>query len=607
MSSHQGGPVASTAPDRPILSKGLGPLLQLIRGAEPPWGLMALALVFSLLTTGAGLVVPLFTKSLVDGFSLQSIQPSTVAMIVGAFLLQAVGGALAGYALYYAGLKVVASVRSRLWNHYLRLPVRVFDTRPAGDLASRLTNDTAVLQTLVGDQFPGFVTGILSAVVGVGFLFWLDWQMSLVMLAAIPIVMAVMVPLGRIRWKTAQEIQGETARLSGLLGQVLSEVRLVKASGAETRERERGRETVSGLFRLGRREGKVQSVLAPIMGLVMMLLLVVIVGYGGLRVSSGALTAGGLVAFILYLIQVVMPVTQIAQFFSQVQKARGATDSILEILTLPVEDPGLLPVPAAGRGALEFEGVSFGYEPDRPVLKDLNFALEPGTVTAVMGPSGGGKTTVFSLVERFYRPDAGVVLWDGVDVSEFDLNDWRSRIGYVPQDCPLMAGTIRDNLTYGLGEVTEDELREAVAAANATEFTAALPEGLDTQVGERGVKLSGGQRQRLAIARALLRNPAILMLDEATASLDAGSERAVQEALDTLMRGRTTLVIAHRLSTVVGADRILFLEDGRITGSGTHEELVQTHQLYRTFAEQQLRWRATMNQESVSDGTAAGR
>jgi ATP-binding cassette subfamily B protein AbcA/BmrA len=302
-----------------------------------------------------------------------------------------------------------------------------------------------------------------------------------------------------------------------------------------------------------------------------------------------------------------MPVTQIAQFFSQVQKARGATDSILEILTLPVEDPGLLPVPAAGRGALEFEGVSFGYEPDRPVLKDLNFALEPGTVTAVMGPSGGGKTTVFSLVERFYRPDAGVVLWDGVDVSEFDLNDWRSRIGYVPQDCPLMAGTIRDNLTYGLGEVTEDELREAVAAANATEFTAALPEGLDTQVGERGVKLSGGQRQRLAIARALLRNPAILMLDEATASLDAGSERAVQEALDTLMRGRTTLVIAHRLSTVVGADRILFLEDGRITGSGTHEELVQTHQLYRTFAEQQLRWRATMNQESVSDGTVVGR
>jgi ATP-binding cassette subfamily B protein AbcA/BmrA len=568
---------------------------------------MGLALVFSLLTTAAGLVVPLFTKSLVDGFSLQSIQPSTVALIVGAFLLQAVGGALAGYALSYSGLKVVASVRSRLWNHYLRLPVRVFDTRSAGDLASRLTNDTGVLQSLVGDQFPGFVTGVLSAVVGVGFLFWLDWQMSLVMLAAIPLVMAVMVPLGRIRWKTAQEIQGETARLSGLLGQVLSEVRLVKASGAEVRERERGRETVSGLFRLGRREGKVQSVVAPIMGLVMMLLLVVIVGYGGLRVSSGALTAGGLVAFILYLIQVVMPVTQIAQFFSQVQKARGATDSIVEILSLPVEDLGLLPVPPEGRGTLVFDRVWFGYEPDRAVLKGLDFSLEPGTVTAIVGPSGGGKTTVFSLVERFYRPDSGAVRWDGFDTADFDLTDWRSRIGYVPQDCPLMAGSIRDNLTYGIEGVTDQALWEAVGAANATEFISALPEGVETQVGERGVKLSGGQRQRLAIARALLRNPTILMLDEATASLDAGSERAVQGALDTLMRGRTTLVIAHRLSTVVGADKILFLEDGRITGRGTHGELLRSHELYRTFAEQQLRWRGTMEEESISDGTVAGR
>jgi len=603
MSDHHHGPRGAHTSNRPITSQGFGPLLQLIRGAHPPYGLMAAALVFSLITTGAGLVVPLFTKSLVDGFSVQSLDPTIVALILGAFLLQAVGGALAGYALYYSGLKVVSAVRQRLWDQYLKLPVSVFDAKPAGDLTSRMTNDTAVLQTLVGDQFPGFVTGLLSSLVGVGFLFWLDWQMSLVMLTAIPIVMAIMVPLGRIRWKTAVEIQGETARLSGILGQVLSEVRLVKASGAEDRERQRGGAAVADLFRLGRREGKVQSVVGPIMGLVMMTLLVIVVGYGGLRVSSGALTAGGLVAFILYLIQVVMPATQVAQFFNQVQKARGATDSILELLNTDAEPEGRGEEPAVGRQTVSFDQVTFGYTPERTVLRDLTFDLAPGTVTAIVGPSGGGKTTVFSLVERFYQPGAGRIFWGGTDIAHLDLKAWRRLIGYVPQDSPLLAGTIRGNIAYGLDrEVSDDELRRAAVAANAAGFIDALPQGFDTEVGERGTKLSGGQRQRLAIARALLRDPAILMLDEATASLDAGSEKAVQEALGTLMHGRTTLVIAHRLSTVVGADRILFLEDGRVTGSGRHAELVESHGLYRSFAEQQLRWHDTLEDHGAPAG-----
>jgi ATP-binding cassette subfamily B protein AbcA/BmrA len=551
---------------------------------------MALALVFSLVTTGASLVIPLFTKSLVDGFSLKSLDPGMLGLIVGAFVLQAAGGALAGYALYYAGLKVVASVRQRLWDQYLKLPVAVFDGKPAGDLASRMTNDTAVLQTLVGDQFPGFVTALLSSVVGVCFLFWLDWQMTLVMLTAIPLVFLVMIPLGRVRAKTAREIQGETARLSGILGQVLSEVRLVKASGAEAKERARGRSAVADLFRLGRREGKVQSVLSPIMGLVMMSLLVVIVGYGGLRISSGALTAGGLVAFILYLIQVIMPVTQIAQFFSQLQKARGATDSILELLNAPVEPHGRGEKPAPEPQAVSFDHVDFGYSADHPVLRDLSFTLEPGTVTAIVGPSGGGKTTIFSLLESFYQPTSGTIRWGDQDIGQLDLAAWRSLIGYVPQDSPLLAGTIRDNITYGLErEVSDAELKQAAEAAHTAGFIEALDDGYNTEVGERGVKLSGGQRQRLAIARALLRDPAILMLDEATASLDSASEAAVQAALATLMQGRTTLVIAHRLSTVVESDRILFLENGALTGSGTHHELIETHPLYRAFAQHQFR------------------
>jgi ATP-binding cassette subfamily B protein AbcA/BmrA len=603
MSDHHRGPFGPSTPNRPILSKGFGPLFQLIRGAHPPYVLMAFALVFSLISTAASLVIPLFTKSLVDGFSIKSLDGGTIGLIAVAFVLQAAGGALAGYALYYAGLKVVASVRTRLWDQYLHLPVATFDSKPAGDLASRMTNDTAVLQSLVGDQFPGFVTSVVSALVGVCFLFWLDWQMSLVMLAAIPLVMGVMMPLGRIRWKTAREIQGETARLSGILGQVLSEVRLVKSSGAEAQEQVRGRSAVADLFRLGRREGKVQSVLSPIMGLVMMSLLVVVIGYGGLRISSGALTAGGLVAFILYLIQVVMPVTQIVQFFNQLQKARGATDSILELLDAPAEPQGKGERPDPAPQDVVFDGVSFGYVPGRPVLRNLSFRLEPGTVTAIVGPSGGGKTTVFSLLERFYQPEAGTIRWGDQDVAQLNLVSWRSLIGYVPQDSPLLAGTIRDNIAYGLGEVDDTQIREAARAANAAEFIEVLERGYHTEVGERGVKLSGGQRQRLAIARALLRDPAILMLDEATASLDSLSEMAVQEALATLMKGRTTLVIAHRLSTVVGSDRILFLEGGELTGSGRHDELVRTHALYRAFAKQQLRW----NDRMEDDVALAGR
>jgi ATP-binding cassette subfamily B protein AbcA/BmrA len=309
-------------------------------------------------------------------------------------------------------------------------------------------------------------------------------------------------------------------------------------------------------------------------------------------VASGALSAGDLVAFILYLFQVIMPAAVISQALTQLQKARGATESIQRLLGADEEkvDEG-----ARLDGIYEpirFESVGFSYEPGKIVLRGLSFELEPGSVTAIVGPSGGGKTTVFSLLERFYEPDEGRIALGGRPVGDYSLASWRRAIGYVPQDSPMMAGTVRENLTYGADpEVAADDrrIREAARAAFADEFIEALPRGYETEVGERGVKLSGGQRQRIAIARALLRDPELLMLDEATSSLDSGSEELVQRALDNLMRGRTTLVIAHRLSTVIDADRILFLEAGELTGAGTHEELLETHELYRSFAERQLR------------------
>lgn len=321
-----------------------------------------------------------------------------------------------------------------------------------------------------------------------------------------------------------------------------------------------------------------------------MVLLVVVMGYGGMRVATGALTAGELVAFILYLVQIVMPMGQFTQFFTQLQKAIGATERIIETLDAREEDHASGRELNSANQPIYVENVSFAYDGGETILENVSFTIAPGKVTAIVGPSGSGKTTMFSLLERYYQPNSGSIRLGEEQIQGFTLASWRSKIGYVSQESPLIAGTIRENICYGLGrEISDEELRQAAAMAYADQFIEELPEGYETQVGERGVKLSGGQRQRIGIARALLRDPQILMLDEATSSLDSKSELIVQQALTNLMKGRTTLVIAHRLSTVVDADQILILEKGKITGRGRHAELYETHALYREFATQQLR------------------
>jgi ATP-binding cassette subfamily B protein AbcA/BmrA len=436
------------------------------------------------------------------------------------------------------------------------------------------------------------VTGVISIVGAVGFLLYLNWRMTLIILGALPVAALVLVPIGGFMSRLARKTMDENATFTGILSRVLSEIRLVKSSNAEEREFQAGRSAIGRLRVFGVREGRAMALISPIMSLVMMSLLVLVIGYGGSQVASGTLTAGDLVAFILYIFQVIMPVAMISQAITQLQKARGATDSIIRLLAAPEERTADGVVLERVDEAIRFEDLSFSYEPGKAVLRSLSFDLEPGSVTAIVGPSGGGKTTIFSLLERFYEPDSGSILLGDRPIGDYSLLSWRGAIGYVSQDSPLMAGTIRDNLCYGVdSRIAKDDSRieEAARAAYADEFIRLLPRGYDTDVGDRGVKLSGGQRQRIAIARALLRDPVILMLDEATSSLDSSSEEWVQKALENLMRGRTTLVIAHRLSTVLDADRILFIEGGELTGSGSHEELLETHELYRSFAERQLR------------------
>lgn len=558
----------------------------LLRQLRWPKGITVIALILALFSTAASLAIPLVTRQLVDSLSAASFDWKTAVFLFVVFVLQAVLGGVSYYLLAYIGETIVADLRNKLWDKVLRLPVTYYDENETGETMSRITQDTTMLKQLVSDHLVSFITGIISVIGAVAILLYLDWKMTLIMLISIPISMAIILPLGRIMHKIAKATQGEMAKFSGHLGRVLGDIRLVKAYRAERNEGEKGGNAIRSLFSFGLKEARIQAIISPVMTLVMMSILVVILGYGGAQVSKGDLSPGTLVAIIFLMFQIIIPFAQMAQVFTIFQKAVGATERIQQILRMKSEPAnGETVVPT---GSIQFEAIDFSYESGKDVLQGVTFWANPGTVTAFVGPSGGGKTTIFSLIERFYLPTAGIISIGGTPISEIALSEWRKRIGYVSQESPLLSGTILDNIAYGL-EVrpSMDEVRKAAEAANALEFIEAMEDGFETLVGERGMKLSGGQRQRIAIARALLHDPEILLLDEATSNLDSGSETHVQEALQRLMLGRTTLIIAHRLSTVIDADQLIFLEAGRITGIGTHEELFNSHPLYREFAEGQ--------------------
>lgn len=563
--------------------KSTKPFFQLMKSLKWPIGVTIFAIFLALAETITGLVVPLVTKNLVDTLTTSSIDWKLILLLLGVFLLQAVAGGVSYYLLTFIGETIVADLRRKLWRKVLRLPIPFYDANETGETMSRITQDTSILKQLITGHLVTFVSGIISVVGSVIILFFIDWKMTMIMLVSVPISMAIIIPLGRKMHKVAKGTQEEMAKFSGLLGRVLSDIRLVKSYRAEETESVKGDRAIGELFQFGLKEARIQSIISPLMTLLMMGILVLILGYGGMQVSKGELSAGSLVAIIFYLFQIVVPFAQMASFFTAYQKAVGATERIQFMLELDHETISGSPMQSEDK--LRFDNVSFSYNEDKKILNDVSFETTPGTVTAFVGPSGGGKTTIFSLLERFYEPDSGKIFIGDVPINEFPLGDWRGRLGYVSQESPLMNGSLFDNMTYGLDAKPSDEqLKEAAIAANAWEFIEKLPQGVETLVGERGMKLSGGQRQRIAITRALLYNPQILLLDEATSNLDSGSEILVQEALQVLMKGRTTLVIAHRLATVLHADQILVLEGGEITGRGTHSELFESHTLYKEFA-----------------------
>ncbi len=544
----------------------------------------------SLVTIGASLIVPQLTKSLVNSSGLSHINTGMIVILVLAFAAQLGFGTIGGFLLRYVGETAVKTLREKLWAHLLRLPVGYFDDHKSGESSSRVVNDTSVIKDLVTSQFPSFITGAIQLVGSMVILVLMDWKMAAIMFSAVPIFALIMFPVGRVMSRIGRQLQKATAGFNADVSEKLSEIRLIKSSNGEQYERTSGRKLIDSIFKLGIKDAKVEAVLQPIMMTAMLVLFVGVLGYGAVRVQAGTLTSGDLVAFLIYLFNIIAPVATFATFFAQVTKAMGSTERIQEMLDTPVESNTNADATLDVTGkTITADNLTFSYDGENSILHEVSFKAVPNTVIAFAGPSGGGKSTIFAMLERFYNPSAGQIKIGDQDISQIDIANWRSQIGFMSQDSAVFAGTIKDNLQYGLNrELTDDELWHGLELAYADQFVKEFPEQLATEIGERGVKLSGGQKQRIAISRAFLRDAKILMLDEATASLDSQSEEKVQQALDHLMQGRTTLVIAHRFSTIVDADQIYFIEHGHVTGHGTYSEMINTHPLYAEYVSEQV-------------------
>ncbi|WP_338211255.1 ABC transporter ATP-binding protein [Lactiplantibacillus paraxiangfangensis] len=579
-----------TAPSTARGKFDLKGFLHLIRQTAPKYWQLWIGLGLGLLATGAQLMVPKFAQTLINGFS-HGVNQQLLIGVIGLFLISAVISAVSGTLLGIFGENVVANLRTTLWHRLVRLPVSYFDDVKTGEMTSRLVNDSTQIKDLLANAFPQMVTSLMQLIGALVIMVLMDWKMTAIMVLAIPLILLVMMPIMRQSSKIGRQRQDALAGFNGTADETLSEIRLVKSSNAEPYETTNGSQQITKLYHIGLKEAMYDSVAGPVMTASMMALFVGVLVYAAARVASGTMLMGTLVSFLMYLFQIIGPVGTLGQFFTTLSKANGSTERIRDLLTEPEEALTTGTDQSVADQTLAMQHVNFAYDDDgKVILSDVSFEAKPNTVVAFAGPSGGGKSTIFGLLERYYQPQGGQITIGDQDVNQISLNAWRSQIGYVSQDSAIMAGTIRDNLTYGSDQsYSDDQLWHVLALASADKFVQAMDNGLDTQVGERGVKVSGGQRQRLAIARAFLRDPKILMLDEATASLDSESEAMVQKALGELMKGRTTLVIAHRLSTIVDADQIYFIEGGRVSGSGTHQKLMADVPLYRDYVKIQFK------------------
>ena len=553
---------------------------------------LLIGLPLMLINRLSGIVLPGTTKYLIDGVIIHHREDLLLKIVTVAGIATAIGAAT-DYALAQilglAAQRSITDLRLKIQQHVQRLPVSYFDSTKTGIVVTRVMNDAEGIRNLVGTGLIQMIGGLVTAVIAIGILFYLSAKLALIILCAVVFFAVVLY----FAFKTARPMfkkrSEASSQITGRLTESIAGIRIVKAYKAEKHEARVFAHGAHELLRLVQGTMRVISGVGALSTFLVGLVGIVVMVIGGRQVLAGQMTVGGLISFTLYLGLVVGPVVQIVSIGTQLSEAFAGLERMREILnvtTEDAEDPGRRHVPQI-QGNVEFRDVSFEYTPGVPVLKDINFVAPSGTSVALVGPSGSGKSTLIALVAAFHRPTSGQVIVDGLDLNDIRLSDYRGHIGLVPQDSFLFADTIATNVRLGNPHATKDEVARAAKIAHVNEFAEKFSDGYETIVGERGVKLSGGQKQRVAIARAIVADPEILILDEATSSLDSESEALIQDGLNQLMKGRTTFVIAHRLSTIRKADQILVLEDGRIIERGTHDQLMSLRGRYRSLYEKQ--------------------
>lgn len=561
---------------------------------KPHWKLTAGAYLMMLLIDLVSMVNPQLIRWAIDNgikISNVSLLTTSVAILLGLVVIKGLFTYFEGLWTEVASQNVAYDLRNEIQRKITQLSFAFHDRSEAGDLLSRAIQDVERIRFLTGRATFRVVEGVFLMVITAVVMIWMNPRLGVLAIAALPLLVVQSIRFGRVFRPLSAQIQKQLAVLTTRVEQNLRGVRVVKTFAQEEAEIERFEVENRGWFDLSATSARLQSINMPLLNLIANVSSVAILWYGGTLVMDGHLTLGELVAFTTYVAQLVSPVRFLGMILPAIAMATASAERIFEILdTIPdvVEEPGA-PALAVGEGRVRFEHVSFSYGRHSDVLKDITFEALPDQVIALLGPTGSGKTTVINLIPRFYDPTSGCIRIDGTDIRKVSLNSLRGQIGMVLQETTLFAATIRENITFGKPEATQAEIEAAAEAAQASEFISQAPLGYETLVGERGVTLSGGQKQRLAIARSLLTDPRILVLDDATSSVDSETEHLIQLALERLMHNRTTFVIAHRLSTVQRADLILVLDKGKIVAKGKHQELLKNSALYYNIYHQQLK------------------